>query len=64
MPRNKVSVEKSAEDVLMPNLSKLYITDSHNGSCQKSKKEPVALHLELKKAYDFSPPASDLTNRR
>ena len=60
----KVSVKRSPECVLMPKFSKLLLTDSQESSGQSGKKEPIALHLELKKAYDFSPPSSDLPNKR
>ena len=63
VPTTKVTVKKSPEEVLVPKLSKFYITDSKS-SAQSGKKDAVALHLELKKAYDFSPPSSELPNRR
>ena len=64
VPTKKVSVKKSPECVPMPKFSKLYLTDSQESSGQSGKKDPIALHLELKKAYDFSPPSSDLQNKR
>ena len=52
--------EHSTEDnKVVPNISNLKI----NPEPQHTKKESVALRLELKKAYDYSPP-SDLPNKR
>ena len=64
MPTKKVEVKKCAEEILMPKFSKFSITDSNKSPGQNAKKDGVALHLELKKAYDFSPPSSDLPNKR
>ena len=64
VPTKKVAVKKSPEEVLMPKLSKFYINDSNKSSGQHGKKDAMALHLELKKAYDFSPSSSDLPNKR
>ena len=64
VPTTKVAVKKSPEKVLMPKLSKFYINDSNKSSGQHGKKDAMALHLELKKAYDFSPSSSDLPNKR
>ena len=64
VPTKKVAVKKSPEEVLMPKLSKFYINDRNKSSGQNGKKDGMALHLELKKAYDFSPSSSDLPNKR
>ena len=64
VPTKKVAVKKSPEEVLMPKLSKFYINDSNKSSGQNGKKDSMALHLELKKAYDFSPSSADLPNKR
>ena len=37
---------------------------TNKSSGQNGKKDGLALHLELKKAYDFSPSSSDLPNKR
>ena len=54
---NKILQENS----LVPKLSKLTLQENTQ-NCG-GKKDSVTLHLELKKAYDFSPP-SDLPNKR
>ena len=55
---NKILQENSS---LVPKLSKMSLLQEN--SQNTGKKDSVTLHLELKKAYDFSPP-SDLPNKR
>ena len=50
MEENQISHEAN----VVPKLKQFQIT---GGSSTNGKKDSVTLHLELKKAYDFSPPS-------
>ena len=50
---NKIT-EANGEAALVPKLSKLTLKENTT-NC--AKKDAVTLHLELKKAYDYSPPS-------
>ena len=57
------SNQASPESNLVPKLSDLTIGTSPQPSGGGGKKDSVTLHLELKKAYDFSP-QSELPTKR
>ena len=49
-------METASDNKIVPKISKLQINNSEPAPPQ-AKKDSFALRLELKKAYDYSPPS-------